>query len=80
NYVLCILILFRHNSRWNNFGEISLYILSVTVMGALDYGLTQGFIALSCGTFLSKYIASLFGFAGNFALRRWLVFPERRKK
>jgi hypothetical protein len=28
----------------------------------------------------SKLVASLLGFAGNFALRKWLVFPERRMK
>jgi glycosyltransferase involved in cell wall biosynthesis len=79
NYILCILILFRHNSRWNNFGELSLYLLSVTIMCGLDYGLTQGLIALSCGLLASKFIASLAGFVGNFVLRRWLVFPERRR-
>jgi putative flippase GtrA len=78
NYILCILILFRHNARWNNFGEFSLYILSVSVMCGFDYLLTQGLIALQCGLFLSKFVASLFGFIGNFALRKWLVFDERK--
>jgi dolichol-phosphate mannosyltransferase len=79
NYILCILILFQHNSRWNNIGELSLYLLSVSVMGAIDYGMTHGLIALSCGALVSKFIASLAGFIGNFVLRRWLVFPERKK-
>ncbi|MDR0516490.1 MAG: bifunctional glycosyltransferase family 2/GtrA family protein [Fibromonadaceae bacterium] len=79
NYILCILILFRHNARWNNFGEFSLYIFSVSIMCGFDYLLTQGLIALSCGLFLSKLVASLLGFVGNFALRKWLVFPEKKK-
>jgi len=74
NYILCILILFRHNARWNNFGEFSLYIFAVSIMCGFDYLLTQGFIALSCGLLLSKFIASILGFIGNFALRKWLVF------
>jgi len=78
NYILCILILFQHNSRWNNVWELSLYVLSVAAMGVLDYGLTRGFIALSCGALVSKFVASLAGFAGNFVLRRWVVFPESR--
>jgi glycosyltransferase involved in cell wall biosynthesis len=78
NYILCILILFRHNSRWKTPGELFLYLLSVSFMGALDFGLTRGLIALSCGLVLSKFIAAILGFIGNFVLRRWLVFPERK--
>jgi len=79
NYILCILILFRHNSRWNNFGEICVYVFTVAIMCALDYTLTQWLIALSCGLLLSKFIASVAGFVGNFVLRKWLVFPERKR-
>jgi putative flippase GtrA len=80
NYILCILILFRHNARWQTPLELFWYAISVTVMGMIDFALTQGLIALSCVPLLSKFIASLFGFAGNFALRKWLVFPEKREK
>jgi putative flippase GtrA len=80
NYLLCIAILFRHNARWNNFGEISLYVLAVAIMGIADYGMTLGFIYLSVNPFASKFIASIFGFVGNFALRKWLVFPEKRRR
>jgi len=77
NYILCILILFRHNSRWKTPGELFMYLISVSFMGAVDFGLTRGLIALSCGVVLSKFIAAILGFIGNFVLRRFLVFPER---
>jgi glycosyltransferase involved in cell wall biosynthesis len=80
NYILCILILFRHNARWNTLGEIFIYTLLVSIMGAFDFYFTRGLIALSFGVLSSKFIASLFGFLGNFVLRKWLVFPENKKK
>jgi len=78
NYILCILILFRHNSRWKTPGELFLYIISVSFMCVLDFGLTRGLIALSCGLVLSKFIAAILGFIGNFVLRKFLVFPETK--
>jgi dolichol-phosphate mannosyltransferase len=80
NYILCIMILFRHNSMWNNAGEFLFYLLTITVMGGLDYVLTHYLITLLGGALVSKIIAAFAGVAGNFALRRWLVFPERKKR
>jgi putative flippase GtrA len=78
NYLLCILILFRHKARWNTTGEIIAYITTVCIMGLADYGMTIGLTAMDFSPTLSKTIATAVGFFGNFLLRRFLVFPERR--
>jgi len=81
NYILCILILFRHKARWRAPAELLLYGLTVTVMGAIDFGITKALIALSGGQLiLPKFAAAVTGFAGNFLLRKWLVFPEKKRK
>jgi glycosyltransferase involved in cell wall biosynthesis len=81
NYLLCVAILFRHRSRWSTGGEIFWYAASVTAMGLIDYSVTHALIGLVpfFNTHWSgaKLIASGIGFAGNFALRKWLVFPRR---
>jgi glycosyltransferase involved in cell wall biosynthesis len=79
NYLLCIMILFQHKARWNTAGELFWYILSIAIMGLIDYGVTYGLIALSLGAIWAKFWASILGFAGNFLLRRTLVFPNRKK-
>jgi glycosyltransferase involved in cell wall biosynthesis len=84
NYILCITILFRHKSRWNAAAELFWYALTVAVMGMVDYSVTHLLIGLVpfFGVHWSgaKFIASAIGFVGNFALRKWLVFPEKRLK
>jgi putative flippase GtrA len=77
NYLLCIAILFRHKARWSTAGEVVLYLLSVAVMGAIDYGVTRGLLALAWGPLWAKFWASIIGFAGNFMLRKRLVFGEQ---
>jgi putative flippase GtrA len=84
NYLLCIAILFKHRARWNTVGEVLLYVLSVAVMGVLDFGITK--LLLSAVPFFAvhwsaaKFWASIFGFVGNFLLRRRLVFPEKKER
>lgn len=78
NYFLCILILFRHKARWSTTGEIIAYITTVCIMGLADYGMTIGLTAMDLSPIFSKTIATAVGFFGNFLLRRFLVFPERR--
>jgi glycosyltransferase involved in cell wall biosynthesis len=80
NYLLCIAILFRHNARWNTAGELFMYIVSVAIMGVLDYGITHALIWVSLRPVAAKFWASILGFAGNFLLRRLLVFPEKSPK
>ncbi|MDR1469303.1 MAG: bifunctional glycosyltransferase family 2/GtrA family protein [Spirochaetaceae bacterium] len=80
NYLLCIQILFRHKARWNTAGEILLYLLSVTVMGCIDYGVTSVLIHFAWNSLWAKFWAAVVGFAGNFLLRRFLIFPEKRSR
>ncbi|GHV86882.1 hypothetical protein AGMMS50255_1780 [Spirochaetia bacterium] len=83
NYLLCIAILFRHKARWKGGVEIFWYIFSVLVMGIVDFALTRLLITLTPFFALhwnsAKFIASIIGFIGNFALRKILVFPEKKK-
>jgi putative flippase GtrA len=78
NYLLCLAILFRHKAFWSTAGELTAYLVTVTIMGLFDYGATSGLLALGVSPFWSKTWATLVGFAGNFILRRWLVFREKR--
>jgi len=84
NYILCITILFRHKARWSAGAEIFWYALSVAFMGILDYVVTHALIRLipffNAHWSGAKLIASGIGFVCNFALRKWLVFPSKRKK
>jgi dolichol-phosphate mannosyltransferase len=77
NYLLCVTILFRHKARWSTLGEIFLYLLTVTIMGAFDAVLTVSLIRWGMSPLLSKTLATLFGFVGNFLMRKYLVFPEK---
>jgi glycosyltransferase involved in cell wall biosynthesis len=84
NYLLCVAILFRHKARWSAGGEIFWYAATVAVMGFVDYAVTHALIETVplFGKHWSgaKLIASGICFVGNFALRRWLVFPGGRGK
>jgi putative flippase GtrA len=83
NYLLCIAILFRHKARWNTGAELFWYVFSVLIMGGIDFALTRLLIAAVPFFALhwsgAKFLSSVVGFIGNFALRKILVFPERKK-
>jgi putative flippase GtrA len=80
NYLLCIAILFQHKTRWNTAGEVFLYILSVALMGFIDYGVTSALLLLLTKPVWAKFWASIVGFGGNFLLRRLLVFPNKKRR
>jgi dolichol-phosphate mannosyltransferase len=46
NYILCIALLFRHKVKWNTAGELVAYLVTIVLMGAVDYGLTIGLVTL----------------------------------
>jgi glycosyltransferase involved in cell wall biosynthesis len=77
NYLLCITILFKHKARWTTGGEIAVYLATLAIMGTFDYGLTLGLAGLGFPALLSKSLATLLGFIGNFLLRKYVVFPEK---
>jgi putative flippase GtrA len=78
NYWLCILILFRHKSKWSSSGEVLAYSVTVIIMGLLEYSLTISFVSLGIIPMLAKVMAVVIGFFGNFILRKFIVFPEKR--
>lgn len=76
NYILCILLLFRHKARWTTAKEISIYLLVVCSIGTFDIGLTKFLVVARFAPWLAKSVASLIGLLLNFAGRRLFVFPE----
>ena len=77
NYVLCIMLLFRHQARWDSLKEILIYLATVSVLSGLDLLLTGTF----AGYFLfspavSKLLASAALWVPNFLARRFIVFSE----
>ena len=77
NYLLCVSILFRHKARWNTWIEIVMYLLTVIIMGTFDVALTTNLAQGGISPIWSKTIATIFGFVGNFLLRKYLVFSEK---
>lgn len=78
NYLLCISLLFRHKARWNSFTEIITYILTLIIMGGADYLATYLFLNIGMNNFWAKSLSSLIGVIGNFALRKYFVFLEKK--
>lgn len=76
NYLLCILLLFRHKARWNSISEILLFLLVVTIVGCLDLGITKMLFDMGSSPALAKFVATMMGLVLNFSGRRFLVFPE----
>lgn len=74
NYILCLMLLFRHKSRWSAKGEFASYILVVAIMCAADLGMTLGFAWLGLAAIIAKTLSTIIGFFGNFILRKYLVF------
>jgi len=76
NYLVCILLLFRHKARWSSATEIIVYILVVAAVGVIDLAITKSLFFLGTSPPLCKLTASLSVLALNFLGRRFLVFPE----
>ncbi len=76
NYILCVLLLFRHQARWNTGVELFFYLVVVAVNGLIDSAITVGLIQLHVMPALAKLIATAVSLVFNFLGRRFLVFPE----
>lgn len=76
NYLLCILLLFRHKARWSSVGEVLIYVLLTGLIGLLDLEATRFFYDMGTGPGASKLAAIALGLILNFLGRRYLVFPE----
>lgn len=78
NYLLCISLLFKHKARWSSGGEILTYIITLLIMGAFDYYSTYWFLLIGMNNFWAKSLSSLIGVIGNFVLRKYFVFQEKK--
>ena len=77
NYYLCILILFRHKAFWSTPIELIAYLATLLIMGSFDVSITIFLTKIGTSPFLGKSMAAIFGFFGNFFLRKYIVFPEK---
>ncbi len=76
NYILSIVILFRHKARWNSVWEVVVYAGVVITVGALDLAITEGLYRIGYTAEIAKVGATLVGLIFNFTGRRFIVFPE----
>lgn len=77
NYILCILVLFRHKARWSSITEFAVFIGIVAFVGTIDFFSTSLFIDIGFLPGVAKIFATTIGLLLNFTGRKWLVFPER---
>lgn len=77
NYLLCIALLFKHKARFSTFGEVIAYIITLIIMGSLDYYCTNALLLLSLNNFWAKAVSSLIGVIGNFLFRKYFVFGKK---
>ncbi|MBF0423894.1 MAG: bifunctional glycosyltransferase family 2/GtrA family protein [Magnetococcales bacterium] len=77
NYVLCILLLFRHKAQWSGPVEWLLYGVLVIAVGYVDLWTTQLFLGHGMGAAQAKLTATLIGLVLNFTGRRMIIFPEK---
>ena len=76
NYVLCILLLFRHRARWSSIREWLIYAALVALLAGVDLQLTRMALSIGLSPASAKIAATAFGLVLNFCGRRFIVFPE----
>jgi putative flippase GtrA len=77
NYLLSILLVFRHKAKWGNASEIGIYCTVVLCGAAFDLFATDLFVRLGNTPAIAKVMAILLVLVFNFLGRRYLVFPLR---
>lgn len=79
NYYLCIKILFRHQARWSSSSEPILYLALVALIALVDVYITRYFINTGMTPYWSRFWAIGLQIFLNFAGRRYLIFPEKKR-
>ncbi|MDR1086018.1 MAG: bifunctional glycosyltransferase family 2/GtrA family protein [Deltaproteobacteria bacterium] len=74
NYLLCIILLFKHLSRWKKYPEIFVYSLCVIAVFFIDYYITYFFIKFNCPPLVAKSISIILCFFLNYSFRKLIVF------
>jgi len=77
NYILGILLLFKHKVRWQSITEAFLFTLVVATCALIDLLITKAVFDYGATPQLSKIIATGFVLVFNFIGRRFIVFPEK---
>lgn len=77
NYLLSVLLLFRHRSKWSSLVEILIFIFIVFFVGLIDSGLTLFMVNSGFSPFTAKSIAAFICLGFNYAGRKCFVFPEK---
>jgi putative flippase GtrA len=77
NYLLCVLLLFRHQARWKASMEWIAYGLLVCGVAGVDWFVTDTLISIRCSPMVSKLTGTAMVLVLNFLGRRFLVFPEK---
>jgi dolichol-phosphate mannosyltransferase len=80
NYGLSIWLLFERRVKWTASTEVVLYVLLVIAVALFDLTVTKGMIAAGSAPAWAKITASVAGLLLNFAGRRFIVFPQTRRR
>jgi glycosyltransferase involved in cell wall biosynthesis len=76
NYLLCVLLLFRHNAQWSTSKEVLVYGALVLGVAIVDLAITGGLLAAGSGPETAKIVAIVCTLAVNFAGCKYVVFYE----
>ncbi len=76
NYLLCVLLVFRHGARWSGRAEIGVYLAVVGAVAGIDWWVTQALLGAGQSPEIAKVSATGVALVFNFLGRRFLVFPE----
>ncbi|WP_319410097.1 bifunctional glycosyltransferase family 2/GtrA family protein [uncultured Desulfosarcina sp.] len=77
NYLLCVLILFKHQARWKAPFEWLAYTVVVCCVAYVDLVVTEFLLNGGLSPTTSKLTATGMALILNFLGRRFLVFPEK---
>jgi glycosyltransferase involved in cell wall biosynthesis len=80
NYILCTLTIFRRNSYWKTTSELFAYAALVCCLGLLDLWMTELVVRGGNAEWISKSAPIPPAVILNYLGRRYLIFPEARKK
>ncbi len=79
NYWLCLWLLFERQVKWSASTETVLYLALISVVALFDLGVTSGLYDAGAAPWAAKSIAAALGLVLNFAGRRFIVFPQRKR-
>lgn len=80
NYLLCVCLLFRRQSRWSGPMEMLVYVALVVAIALVDMQTTKILISSSVPSWAAKLCASGVALSLNFFGRRHLVFAQKPVK